>query len=492
MNLYFRYLGIILSILVFGGQAIAQRIINEKIFPVDGYSVFEEGYPAKVAEGKNGSFVFLEYWAEGVEGHRNANYYLQNYGIHNFSETWFKPVTKEGFEGMQISDLKRMDNGYAVLGYQYISELRQAHAVVRFFGLDGTPVGDSPIQISNYEKRPKQFDDRFVMSDKKKLLMWVGNSIKQLFLSVRRDNGKLLWEKEMGMPVQSGKYRVTDALLDDEGNPTFLLSPSKPTYTLRDSLTPPLIVRYFHEKDSVEIDTVRINALAYLANVQMGRMGRNEIIVTGALVGNAPTGISNGGKIDKVPQVWTHVFVNRYKPEESGLTLSVSKVSEIPAKITGHYQEKGANFSLAKLVLHQGSVALLYEEHWASKDRVYFYDVACLGFNGDTGEQTWSRIIKKKQRGGENAGAFLGYVSGIARDRLRIVYLTERGAPGKIMCASIDMKSGERKDKMLASNEEARFLFFPNRSGMVGGGEMVLIGMGNPDQNDFKLITIGF
>jgi hypothetical protein len=75
---------------------------------------------------------------------------------------------------------------------------------------------------------------------------------------------------------------------------------------------------------------------------------------------------------------------------------------------------------------------------------------------------------------------------------LRLVYLTERGAGGKLMCTSIELGNGRRKDKLLASNESAEYLFFPTRSGMVSNFEMVLIGRGNPSQNDYKLITISF
>jgi hypothetical protein len=485
---FFSFLFLMVSTVRLHGQ----RIINEKIFPVDGYSVLEQGYPVKVAPATNGAFVFLEYWAEGVEGHRTSNYYLQNYGIHNFAENWFRPLTQEGYEEMQIADLQRMEDGYVVLGYQYISELREAHAVGRFFDAAGQPIEDAPIQLSNYDKAPaKNFDDRFVMSFKRNLVMWMGQTSQELFLTVRRSNGKLLWEKVLEIPELHAKYEVSSVVLDDLGNPLFLMNPAKLTYTARDSLTPPVLMRYLHEKDSLIIENVIVNTPGYLVNTQLGQMSKDEIVVTGVLASGSGIGLSNGAKIDKLPKLWTHVFFRRYKLDQ-GIRQTVSAVSPIPEKLTTYYAEAGANFSRAQLVLDNESAALLFEEYFTQKDRAYFYDIACMGFDVSSGTQTWSRIIRKKQRGSGNSVAFLGYVAGVARDRLRVVYLTERGAPGKIMCASIDMRSGERRDKMLASNEEARYLFFPARSGMVSGGEMVLIGMGNPDQNDFKLVTIGF
>ncbi|MEO1450090.1 MAG: hypothetical protein AAFV07_11215, partial [Bacteroidota bacterium] len=54
------------------------------------------------------------------------------------------------------------------------------------------------------------------------------------------------------------------------------------------------------------------------------------------------------------------------------------------------------------------------------------------------------------------------------------------------------LRPGKPKNKLLASNEEAKYLFYPGRSGMVSNFEMVLISRGNPSLNDFKLITIAF
>ncbi|MEL7340781.1 MAG: hypothetical protein AAGM67_09870, partial [Bacteroidota bacterium] len=101
---------------VFAPSANAQFISSEQLFPVEGYSVFEMGYPLRVTPAGQGNFAFLEFWAEGKQGRRIANYYLQAYGINDYVEHWFKPVTNEGFEPMQITDLVKLEKCFAVIG----------------------------------------------------------------------------------------------------------------------------------------------------------------------------------------------------------------------------------------------------------------------------------------------------------------------------------------------------------------------------------------
>ena len=141
--------------------------------------------------------------------------------------------------------------------------------------------------------------------------------------------------------------------------------------------------------------------------------------------------------------------------------------------------------------MQEDDLVILLEEQYQKKDLWLYYDVAVVNFSLMGGELKWSRLIKKKQR---NRGSedVLSYVAGISRGKLHLVFLTERGAGGKLNCTSLTMKTGERKDRYLASNETAQYLFFPKRSAMINSREMVLIGMGNPGQNDYKLITLTF
>ncbi|MEO0473254.1 MAG: hypothetical protein AAF206_26810, partial [Bacteroidota bacterium] len=118
-----------------------QTVSSEQFFPVEGYSVFEIGYPIKVVPAERGRFTYLEFWAEGKQGRRITNYYLENYGVKDYVEYWFKPVTDEGYEPLRVSDLVRLESAYMVLGTQYLSEEKSEHRVGRVFSLDGKPLG---------------------------------------------------------------------------------------------------------------------------------------------------------------------------------------------------------------------------------------------------------------------------------------------------------------------------------------------------------------
>jgi hypothetical protein len=83
-------------------------------------------------------------------------------------------------------------------------------------------------------------------------------------------------------------------------------------------------------------------------------------------------------------------------------------------------------------------------------------------------------------------------VAGFSRDRLNLVYLTERGAPGKIVCSSFALADGTLTTKDLAKNDHEDNLFFPRRSTMAGKNKMLLLGAGNVDRNEFKVIEISF
>ncbi|MEL7534852.1 MAG: hypothetical protein AAFN10_26340, partial [Bacteroidota bacterium] len=107
-----------LSFFALSITAKAQYISAEQIFPVEGYSVFQMGYPLQVVPAGQGNFAFLEFWAEGKQGRRIANYYLQAYGINDYVEHWFKPITNEGFEPMRITEMVKLEKCFAVIGKQ--------------------------------------------------------------------------------------------------------------------------------------------------------------------------------------------------------------------------------------------------------------------------------------------------------------------------------------------------------------------------------------
>ena len=187
---------------VFIYPADAQFIVKEQVFPVAGYNIFDVGYPRYVARGKDGQFVFLEYWAEGIEGHRISNFYLESYDARTFTEHWFKPITNEGFDPMLgLLDVVSLDGGIFVLGYQNFKEDRITHTVGSYFDYNGKPMADEPVKISNFDKTAKKgFYDKVATSPTKKCMLWMGTDEKRYFMSVWKGDGSKLWDKEMELP----------------------------------------------------------------------------------------------------------------------------------------------------------------------------------------------------------------------------------------------------------------------------------------------------
>jgi hypothetical protein len=129
------------------------------------------------------------------------------------------------------------------------------------------------------------------------------------------------------------------------------------------------------------------------------------------------------------------------------------------------------------------------EEVYSDKKRVFFYDVGCIAFDTNKGNVKWYKRIQKRQRG-QGGASLLSFTSELTTNNIHFVYLSERGARGSLISTSFSLKDGKRRDFKLASNEAATYLFFPGSSGKVANAIVVLVGMGNPGQNDYKLMTV--
>ncbi|MCB0842585.1 MAG: hypothetical protein KDE26_04880 [Bacteroidetes bacterium] len=476
----------------------AQFIATEQVFPVEGYSVFEAGYPVKIAPGTENKFVYLEFWAEGKEKRRIDNYYIQSYGIRDYVEHWFRPVTNEGFEPMEVKDLVRLEKSYAVIGLQFKEDDKTVHTVGRFYDLDGQSKTTEPVKISNFKKRPKKdYLEWLEVSPRTKYMVWMGQDFKKEinYVTVWNGDGDKVWEKEITIPNLNENYRVNELKIDDRGEVYFLLEPDVPFLNRREK-KPIIMLRYQAEKETFLTEVVHVDEEADIMKSHFAFLRGGDIVIAGVLSKDEEEGIKNGSKLgtEGITRNWTHLFLKRYTRDKDNrdiLTIKADSISAIPSGWIKQYEEEGSNFNLSELVVDEDYCALILEEHYKTKQKLYYYDLGCVGFDTKDGSVTWSRIINKRQRDSQS-DAFMSYVSGVSRNRLRLVYLTERGAAGELLCTSIEMKTGKRKDKMLASNEATNYLFFPARSGMVSNFEMVLIGMGNPTQNDYSLITISF
>ncbi len=473
---------------IFGANPLpAQYVSSEQSFPVEGYSVFEKGYPLFVAPGGEGKFVYLEYWAEGKQGHRTSNVYLQNYGTQDYVEYWFQPITEEGTEPMLVTGLRRLTHCYAVIGKQYrIEGGKDLQTVARFFDLDGKSRDRDPSRLSTFTKSTKTQREWLETSPNGEVLLWVGSDGRECEMTLWGSYGGNRWEEVVEIPFAKEKYELIDVKVNDAGEPLLLLqSPKTPE-------APLVLCKFLQEEARFLTTLVNRDPAMKVGTVKLAITEQDELLLLGCYGAEGVMGLMNGQKLSAGdPMNWTHLFFQRLSASKEEWTVLTDSVYSIPKQWIDFFAGEGSNFADTRIFVKNGEVTMVLEEQYADRQKVYYYNLGIVGFQVESGSMQWSDLVEKRQRD-QGAAHFLSYVPGIVQNKLRLVYLSERGARGKLMCTSFDMGTGKRKDKMLASNETSEYLVFPRSSGMVSSHEMVLVSMGNPSQNNYKLITITF
>lgn len=490
------------GLLTFAMPAMAQKIIDQQNFHIQGYKLSEKGYPRHVIPGTAGEFIYVEYWRQGVDNHPFDNYYVQCYEAKGLAQAWFKPVTNEGFEPMTVTDLVRLNKGFYVVGTQYVPAIKRNQTVGRYFDFEGKPSDSEPVQFSWYDAKAKKgFEEEITTSAGQRALLWYGTNGQKTFASAWGNGGVNLWKKELTLPepLQQGEFEVADASVDDNGNAYFLMKSGlegSKRQTLEFSYA---LMRFDVKKDTiigyapVALDSGEIN-YAYLRMMQNG-----DIVLTGVAENNGMEGLANINELRdaEAAENWTHIFMRRYR-FDGEFKLLKDCAKSIPEAIINRYKGKNSHFSKANIRIHEevrqgipvASCVLMFEEYFTTKERLHYYDIMIGCFDLEKGSFKWSQVIEKRQRT-QSSGALLSYVSGVARGKLRLIYLTELGAPGELMCSTLDIDTGELTRKSIASNENGNFLFLPANSAMISPVQLILIGLGI-SRDDYRITNILF
>lgn len=487
----------------------AQQITGEDVFPIKDYSVFDYGYPLMVAPGGGDEFVYIEYWPENIAGRQEENYYLQKYRITDYSEIWFKPLTYIGYDQIpEVTHLYKLDKKYVVIGHQYSAKEKRTISVARFWDFDGKSPDLDVTVLSKYGKNApkKDMNESIILSPADKCLMWFSTNGTKNYATAWSSIGENLWEQEISFPM-SDKYSIKDAVIDDKGNPTFLLTASKLTYSIKDTITPPVIM-YFNTKTGKAVyEKVKLDSAQYMVNSFLKLSSSEDAIVAGMIstfdpkLNAKPMGSKNGIRQGQQNEYWTHLYCGKYKIAGDSVKLVRDSVSEIPDTWMTKYKD-GSSFSNFQMVLDPGvitkgiepSATIIFEEEYKDNDKIFYGDIGYMSFKLNHTGLNFAGNISKKQRDNVkgNYVQYLSYSLGKTKGKIHFVYLTEAGAAGKLMCQGVDLKTGIRTDKVLANNDQSMNYFFPARSRMVSANQMILIGVGNPSQNNYKLMTITF
>ena len=477
--------------------AYGQKLISDQPVPVKNYDIRQAGYPLAVVPGDDGQFIYLQYWLKD-DSHATDSYYLQCLKNVNYEGLWYEGVTPPGIEEIKVSGMHRLEKSVVVTGTNYLPKLKADATVGRFFQLDGESMGYQPIQFSTYQKKPsKDFKETFHISPNKKCILWTGRDDKQLLFSAFDALGEKMWAESVDLSPWTGKrYAVKQTLVDDDGSPYILLGLKKPTYSMKDTLYPPVLLHFTPSEEAIigtfHADTMKLDS-AFVVEMKAEMIGKNELVIGRILGQENPGGLSNGALTDGDPVFWNQIGITHYQWEDSLFTVHADSISPIPSAWPEQYGVEGSNFSESRLLVQNDRgnkrAVWVFEEIYQVKKRMFFYDLACFGLNLTNGTVRWASRIEKRQRS-ESGHSLLSYTSAMTKWGISFLYLSERGARGKLVCSTMDLGNGKRTDKWLASNEAAQYLFFPRQSAKVSEREVVLIGMGNPGQNDYKLMTI--
>ena len=490
-----------LAVLLLSGTLQAQEVANKLEVPVS-IPITQIGYPSKIMPGEEGMFVYREYWQEG-QGRRFANEYIQAYTIDKFSETWFTPITEPRAPRMKVLDMFRLNSSYVLLGQQYGGPKGKDILVnARFFGLDGRTMGE-PVKVSNYDKKAKTgFQEYFAVSAKKKKLMWMGHNPQEAaakrryFFTVYSDNGRMDWTKNLTIPhVADDKYRVEQALVDERGNVYMALMYEELTNKEKDTLNLPIILRYDADENKLMEHKLEFPG-ASVPELQLHINESGELVVMGVLsqVGEDSTGFMNLTKHQGASLRWNQLIYKKFRIERE-LKLEQEFTLDIPETWMERYGKRGANFKDFRIMEADNQLYWIMEEVYTQihnkRLQHLYYDVGVIRMDMEEGQIKWATFFEKEQRDYES-GELLSFVPGIVGDNLHFVYLNQRGAQGKVVCSTVNLENGEVTEKGLLSNEYARALFFPARSGMVNKNTMMLMGVGHPNEDNYSLISIKF
>ncbi|WNJ16929.1 hypothetical protein [Pontibacter sp. G13] len=472
----------------------AQVIKSEERFPVKGYSVFENGYPIQVVPGPPDQFCFLEFWNSGAQGRTREGHYIQCYGTRNYVEFWYQPAQHRGFHDFEVKGLEKVGNNFWVFGYKVPEDGKHLQTFARIFDPEGNPAHEDPISISNDErKRSNSFEDRWIVAPKGKFVGWMGESGRKTYLSLIHGNGTPLWDTVMTLPHIEEDYRLKRALLKENGTWVFLMLPKNPLPG-----KPALITSYNGFKESWSELWVNAHPTGEIHSADMLFTSEGELIISGLLTNTGESSLMNGENLSGSRRMksLSGMFFHRYTTnprDDMAWVDGVQELTPVPARWIHTYgkEERIPNFSEMQLIADRNHVVMLLEERFKNRKRQCAYDIGAVCFQIESGKSLWGRRIKKRQRT-SSSPAYLSFVPGISGKKLRLVYLSEINTRGNLVCTSIELDSGKRKDKAMASNDRADYQFFPDQSGMVSTQNMVLIGRGGPLQNDFKLMTVSF
>lgn len=494
-----KYIKIFILGFIWVNIAVSQELIDQTTFSADAYNINKVGYPSRICTDGRGNAVYVEHF-QATNGRRMVNRYIQAVSPKKYEELWAKPITKEGQPTMNFKDIRRLDRSFLVFGTQEDPKTKSYKVVGQFFSLTGSEIG--PLQnISNYETfdtKSKGYVDEYAISPDSTRFLWLGMNPdedpkkRKHFASVWGGDGRYVWSQELQLPKTTERYVVRQALVDKRGNAYFLMTYEKYTNTVADTAKLPIIVKYDYKQKNYAEFPIVLNGSSIPA-IELFLTIQNEMVAIGVSAKTSGNGILNGQKAYNTAIKWNEFFYKKFNIME-GMRLKQENSLEIPKSWVDKYKD-GANFTQTKVIEKNGQLLWLLEEAYTqNKDggiQFVRYDVGIVSIDLNEGKIQWATTFEKRQRDFNNDFLF-SYTPVVVGEKLHCIYVTEKGAQGKLVATSVNLTDGETTTKELISNQESLYYFFPARSGLIDSKIVILMGVGNPTANEYKLIKLKF
>ena len=323
-------------------------------------------------------------------------------------------------------------------------------------------------------------------------MLWEGRDGSDYYASAWGAEGRRLWSDELEVP-HLGKYDIAQSAISDDATLYLLLTQTKPANSMKDTEYPPLLLAYNSRTESFSTDTVQVDS-AFAPNAWLTVMPTGEVVVCGAWSRGPASNTILQYEGGKEKQYWAGFFLQRNHLEDGKLVRDTAHQDSMPDGWVEQFGVISPHFGDNRLVVDpelSRRVILIAEETSLNGDIFERGRLGLVAFDPLSGEIKWDKFLDKKQRD-RGSERFLSYLPQVAKGKLHLIYLSEMGAPGKIMATSFALRDGDASKQELADNFDSGYLFLPEHSGPISPTQMVLIGMGDPTKSDFKFMKLSF
>lgn len=478
-------------------MATAQKFEDDIVFDVKGYDIRQTGYPSKINGDGNGNILYYEFWQPGG-GRKFTGYYVQSLNT-DYAEEWFRPAFSQPELRFEPDQLFALDKSVVLTGYQYSPKEKKWNGHAHFYDKAGNEKSFISTDPAALKKMEAGFTDRYAVSPDKKRLVRLHANVSQgskspLYVSSLLSEGKLEWASQLKLPFTDEKYAPVKMLADNSGRVWFLMMYEglSGKFETDKNFQPRVVVYNFRENNFISWKVNVAEQSIPNANFEMRPDG--SVILCMASGDNLAKGFNSGARSGKIFN-WNQVHYYQLKIEKEITVVNSSSV-EIPAEVAEHFKQEGADFTGTGKLIQEGThcVWLMESRYTQQKEqgKLDFYaDVLIMPVNTADMKPGKIQFAEKKQR--DLTGSVMcSYTTVTSPGKIHLVYLSSIGADGRIFAESLNLEDMSLTRTEMLSNEDGSSYFYPEKSGQISQGSLILMGMGDTNKQEYRLMRFSF